>query len=883
MKIMWLRKRRIAQFCNGGGGLDDDDRTDGGVEALSRDEGSQMSVTDGVLPSLGVTARSCRRIKLRRFIISPFDPRYRCWEAFLILLVLYTAWVCPFEFGFLLKPSKPLAILDNIVNGIFAIDIILTFFVAYLDKASYLLIDNPKLIAWKYTRSLSYGYFNILRLWRLRRVSKLFARLEKDKNYNYVRVRYVKLSCVTLFVVHCAACFFYFLAENYPEPDRTWIGQTLGNFKQTSLRVKYVTSIYWSITTFTTTGYGDIHPANTRERLFDIFYMFLNLGLLSYLLGNMNNLVIHGTSRTRQFRDTIQAASSFAKRNQLPVRLQDQMLSHLCLRYRTDSEGLHQQETIESLPKAIQSSISHFLFYSLVDQVYLFRGVSNDLLFQLVTEMKAEYFPPREDVILQNEAPNDFYIFVTGAADLITRKGGIEQVVAEAKPGDVVGEVGLLCYRPQLFTVRTKRLSQLLRLNRTAFLNLLQANVGDGTIIMNNLLQHLKDSGDPMMQPILTDTEQKLAQGRMDLPLSLCFAAVRGDDLLLQQLLRRGSDPNELDNSGRTALHIAASKGYGHCIVLLLEYGADPNIKDLEGSVPLWEAILGKHESVVKILAESGAMISSGDVGEFACTAIEQNNLDLLKDIVCHGGDLTRPNSNGTTPLHKAISEGNVEIVKFLIDQGANIDKPDIHGWTPRALADHQGLEDIQILLTTRQQTKKSPVFSIPKEQGLPYSGKHIVKYSSEPSIGPFCPEFIPPVSKVTRSDSHWRRRPNHFQNSLFGIMSAANTAEKDSAACSGGFSGFPTSSSYPARVTISCPEKAEVAGKLVPLPKSLEELLNIGARKFGFSPIKILTKEGAEIDDIDLIRDGDHLILVSDNSRNQMAEEPSSKSHSGS
>lgn len=63
------------------------------------------------------------------------------------------------------------------------------------------------------------------------------------------------------------------------------------------------------------------------------------------------------------------------------------------------------------------------------------------------------------------------------------------QVVGEARPGHVFGEVGVLCYRPQLFTVRTKRLSQLLRLNRTAFLNLVQANVGDGAIIMNNLLQ----------------------------------------------------------------------------------------------------------------------------------------------------------------------------------------------------------------------------------------------------------------------------------------------------------------------------------------------------------------------------------------------------------
>ena len=56
------------------------------------------------------------------------------------------------------------------------------------------------------------------------------------------------------------------------------------------------------------------------------------------------------------------------------------------------------------------------------------------------------------------------------------------------------------------------------------------------------------------MGSILIDTEHMLAQGRMDLPVSLCFAAMRGDDLLLNQLLRRGLDPNDLDNNGRTAL-----------------------------------------------------------------------------------------------------------------------------------------------------------------------------------------------------------------------------------------------------------------------------------------------------------------------------------------
>ena len=48
--------------------------------------------------------------------------------------------------------------------------------------------------------------------------------------------------------------------------------------------------------------------------------------------------------------------------------------------------------------------------------VYLIFGSNSaTCLILKVTEMKAEYFPPREDVILQNEAPTDLYILVTGA------------------------------------------------------------------------------------------------------------------------------------------------------------------------------------------------------------------------------------------------------------------------------------------------------------------------------------------------------------------------------------------------------------------------------------------------------------------------------------
>lgn len=43
----------------------------------SVDQGSQYSLSDGILPSLGAASRNHRRPKLRRFIISPFNPHYK--------------------------------------------------------------------------------------------------------------------------------------------------------------------------------------------------------------------------------------------------------------------------------------------------------------------------------------------------------------------------------------------------------------------------------------------------------------------------------------------------------------------------------------------------------------------------------------------------------------------------------------------------------------------------------------------------------------------------------------------------------------------------------------------------------------------------------------
>jgi uncharacterized protein len=127
-------------------------------------------------------------------------------------------------------------------------------------------------------------------------------------------------------------------------------------------------------------------------------------------------------------------------------------------------------------------------------------------------------------------------------------------------------------------------------------------------------------------------------------------AAAQNDAEAVRKLVGGGSgNPNQTDDSSRTAMHYAALNGNLQIIAILIKADAKLNPVDPLDNTPL-------H------------------------LAVEQNQIEAAKLLLDAGANVDPQNKDGMTPLMIAASHGNLEMVRALLAKGANPAKTDYTG-----------------------------------------------------------------------------------------------------------------------------------------------------------------------------------------------------------
>uniref|UniRef100_A0A8C5C8E9 Ankyrin repeat domain 52 n=1 Tax=Gadus morhua TaxID=8049 RepID=A0A8C5C8E9_GADMO len=241
-----------------------------------------------------------------------------------------------------------------------------------------------------------------------------------------------------------------------------------------------------------------------------------------------------------------------------------------------------------------------------------------------------------------------------------------------------------------------------------------------------------------------------LGEGESNLPVSpLHLAAYNGHCEALRVLTETLVSLDVRDSQGRTALYLAAQRGFARCVEMLLKHGATCLLKDyrrkwtplhaaaaeghmdsllilvnreesadildstdIQGQTALMLAALGSHTDCVHILLEKGAAANSAD--KKGCTALHRAAVMGSEGCVCalleHGAAALGRDSQGRTPLHQAACCGHTQLLGYLIKAAVQADTLDcmldFSGYTPTHWAAYHGHEEcLRILLENKPLT----------------------------------------------------------------------------------------------------------------------------------------------------------------------------------
>jgi hypothetical protein len=421
-----------------------------------------------------------------RYVINP-NANYKVkFDVLVVLFALFSTITIPLRLGLQLPANLGWNVIDIVTEILFFVDMVLSFFTAY-EQSDYSLNTIHLFIAKRYLRSWflidilsSIPFYRlskaaqalqalvlckalrIFRIFRLASVGKLFRFVNSQDNVSLNsemvalqdgvnRIIY-SIGFVALFT-HLCACFWSWIS--LPGNGRTWSSE-LGIDDEQYL-TKYIAAVYWSYTTLSTVGYGDIVAANDGERMYTILIFITGSTLLAYVVGLVRAYAFNRNGSKSAQEEKLNLVRHYLTEQGVSKSLKEIILKHFS-HYLDRKTPFNEVEIWKNLPHHLR----HLAIMAAYEKEFSQLAASflthfNEALLPMLMKHMEPAIAPRGSYIYTFETGCDgLYFVLDGIAEVIDEDENTEKevIVAQMRKGMFFGHEKILGLSTDFLGVR---------------------------------------------------------------------------------------------------------------------------------------------------------------------------------------------------------------------------------------------------------------------------------------------------------------------------------------------------------------------------------------------------------------------------------------------
>ncbi len=337
--------------------------------------------------------------------------------------------------------------------------------------------------------------FGLMRLAKLVRIGRtMYFWQHQEMRHRYGLRLIFTIYWMTL-IVHGMACGWQSLRGI--DPDRTKTSQ-------------YTESLYWTVSTVTTIGYGDVSAKSTEERVYAIFAMILGLAFYGYLVGNVASLLAKQDPARSAYLENLERLSMATKHRHIPPELQMKLFEYYTYLWRKKI-GIYESELLEKLPPGLRREVASFMKKDVIEKVPLFSGANPNFLREISVLLKPELSSPGEFLFHADDTGKEMYFILTGELEVIGKNGNIDAVLVD---GDYFGEIALFMDVKRTASIRAVTYCEMYSLSKESFDYVIGRYPGIASKIESKIRERMPSNpGEPTDQSTGTFISDGLVSG----------------------------------------------------------------------------------------------------------------------------------------------------------------------------------------------------------------------------------------------------------------------------------------------------------------------------------------------------------------------------------